>query len=164
MGRKTSVQWDSRGLTQQAGPQGQEGLRTGLERSSQPQPDGEPRTPPYRETQPLPTHLGQVLGRAPHPTPVLGALLLLAHRVSSFSICCRGKAGSPYVCWGISGSHLATPSGLLTCSPWDPETPPQANIPEKHPSTCSRRPNAGHAPGIRRKLPRVLPRRSGNKS
>ena len=29
VGRKTDVQWDSRGLTQQAGPQGQERRRTG---------------------------------------------------------------------------------------------------------------------------------------
>lgn len=66
VGRKTSVQWDSRGLTQQAGPQGQEGLRTGLERSI-------PRSPEWRNQPSRPNFIF-----SPPPVDLSGVCFILA--------------------------------------------------------------------------------------
>ena len=54
----------------------------------------------------------------------------------------QGKGWLPSTCAGVSmAATWPHPVALLMCSPWDPETSPQAHTPEERLPTCPRRPS-----------------------
>ena len=75
-------------------------------------------------------------GPGPHAHPVT------LQRHPWQGVLLQGKGWLPSMCTGVSmAATWSLPVGLLTCSPWDPETSSQADTPEERLPTCPRRPN-----------------------